>query len=185
MASNKWAIMAVSFWPLWRLLLSIHLPLCVYKYEGGGRSSGYANSLSNALHSAHSRPTFCEHRESGWEGLQNRCLQSYTCTGMRAIRFLGSVLATARSVCLTNADQVPHHRHCSRTALRTSAFIDCVRLHRTYTRDVSCEWSHWCLEYRSLHRVHSDLRICVCFNIVTSYVSSDTHMHIHHTGFLG
>jgi hypothetical protein len=32
------------------------------------------------------------------------------------------------------------------TALRISACIDCVRLHRTYTQDVSCEWSHWCLE---------------------------------------
>jgi hypothetical protein len=28
------------------------------------------------------------------------------------------------------------------TALRTSAYIDCVRLHRTYIQDVSCEWSH-------------------------------------------
>jgi hypothetical protein len=28
------------------------------------------------------------------------------------------------------------------TALRTSVCIDCVRLHRTYTRDVSYEWSH-------------------------------------------
>jgi hypothetical protein len=27
-------------------------------------------------------------------------------------------------------------------ALRTSASVDCVRLLRTYTRDVSCEWSH-------------------------------------------
>jgi hypothetical protein len=36
------------------------------------------------------------------------------------------------------------------TALRTCSCIDCVRLHRTYTWDVSCEWSHWCLEHRSL-----------------------------------
>jgi hypothetical protein len=28
------------------------------------------------------------------------------------------------------------------TALRTSSYIDFVRLHRTYTRDVSCEMSH-------------------------------------------
>jgi hypothetical protein len=31
------------------------------------------------------------------------------------------------------------------TALPTSAYIDCVRLHRTYTRDFSCEWSHYAL----------------------------------------
>jgi hypothetical protein len=28
------------------------------------------------------------------------------------------------------------------TALCTSAYVDCIQLHRTYTRDVSCEWSH-------------------------------------------
>jgi hypothetical protein len=48
------------------------LPLLVYKYGGGGRSSGYANSLSDALHSVHSRLTFCDHRESGRAGLRNR-----------------------------------------------------------------------------------------------------------------
>jgi hypothetical protein len=74
------------------------LPLRVYKYGGGGRSSGYANSLSDALHSAHSRPTFCKHRESGRAGLRNRRSQRYTCTCVRAIRFLGSILATARFI---------------------------------------------------------------------------------------
>jgi hypothetical protein len=28
------------------------------------------------------------------------------------------------------------------TAWRTSSCIDLVRLHRTYTQDISCEWSH-------------------------------------------
>jgi hypothetical protein len=49
------------------------------------------------------------------------------------------------------------------TALRTSSCTDFVRLHRTNTRDVSCEWSHWCLEHRSLRWVHSVLRIYACF----------------------
>jgi hypothetical protein len=89
------AVTAVSFWLLWRPLLSIPLPLRVYKYGGGGRSSGYANSLSDALHLVHSRPTFCEHRESGRAGLKNRRPLRYTCKGVRAIRFLGSVLVTA------------------------------------------------------------------------------------------
>jgi hypothetical protein len=52
------------------------------------------------------------------------------------------------------------------TALRTSACIDCVRLHRTYTWDVSCEWSHWCLDHWFLRRVHSILHICACFTVV-------------------
>jgi hypothetical protein len=52
------------------------------------------------------------------------------------------------------------------TALCTSACIDCVRLHWTYTRDVSCEWSHWCLEHRSLRRVHIVLSLCAYFNFV-------------------
>jgi hypothetical protein len=66
--------MTVNFWLLWRLLLSVPLPLRVYKYEGGGHTSGYTNSLSDALHLAYSRPTFCEHRESGRADLQNRRL---------------------------------------------------------------------------------------------------------------
>jgi hypothetical protein len=52
------------------------------------------------------------------------------------------------------------------TALRTSACVDCVRLHRTYTRDVSCEWSHGCLEHRSLHRVQSIFCIYAYFIVV-------------------
>jgi hypothetical protein len=33
-----------------RLLLSAPLPLWVYKYGGGGRSSSYVNSNSDTLH---------------------------------------------------------------------------------------------------------------------------------------
>jgi hypothetical protein len=36
MASNGWVVMAVSFWPKWHLLLSVPLPLRVYKYGGDG-----------------------------------------------------------------------------------------------------------------------------------------------------
>jgi hypothetical protein len=93
------------------------LPPRVYKYGGGGRSSIYANSLSDALHSAHSCPTFCEHRESGRAGLQNWRPQRYTCTGVRAIMFLGSVLATARFVRSTSADRVHHRRRRSRDCI--------------------------------------------------------------------
>ena len=52
------------------------------------------------------------------------------------------------------------------TAQRTSSCTDFVRLHRTNTRDVSCEWSHWCLEHRSLRWVHSVLHIYACFIVV-------------------
>jgi hypothetical protein len=37
--------------------------------------------------------------ESGRAGLRNHRPQIYTCTGVRAIRFLGSVFATARVIC--------------------------------------------------------------------------------------
>jgi hypothetical protein len=55
--------------------------------------------ISRELQTTHSRPIFCEHRESGREGLRNHRPQRYTCTGVRAIRFLGSVFATARVIC--------------------------------------------------------------------------------------
>jgi hypothetical protein len=113
--------------------------------RGEEPASGYERTLvqfSNALRTTHPRPTFCEHRECGRAGLRNCRPQGDTCTGVRAIRFLGSILATARFVRLTSADEVPRRRAVRGTALRTSACVDYVRLHRTYTRDVSCEWSH-------------------------------------------
>jgi hypothetical protein len=119
--------MVVSFWLLWRPLLSVLLPLRVYKYGGGGRSSCYANSLSDALHSAHSRPTFCEHRESGRAGLRNCRPHSYACTGVRAIRFLGSVLASACSVHSTNANPVLRRRR------RSSDYTTYIYLYRLRT----------------------------------------------------
>jgi hypothetical protein len=55
--------------------------------------------------------------ESGRVGLRNHRPQSYTCTGVRAIRFLGSILATARFIRSTSVDQVPrrwcHSRDCT------------------------------------------------------------------------
>jgi hypothetical protein len=80
------------------------------------------------IHVAHSPscPTFCEHRESGRACLQNRRAQSYTYTGVRAIKFLGSVLAIARFVCSTGTDQVPRRRRNSRDC---TAYICMHRLH--------------------------------------------------------
>jgi hypothetical protein len=92
--------------------------------------------------------------------------QRDTCTGVRAIRFLGAysrllaLSARPAQIKFLVADAVRG------TALRTSACIDCVRLHRTYTWDISCEWSHWCLEHRFLRRVQSVLCICAYFIIV-------------------
>jgi hypothetical protein len=108
------------------------LPLLVYKYGGVGRSSGYANSLSDTLHSAHSRPTFFEHRESERAGLQNRRTQRYTCTGVWAIRFLGSVLATARFILLICASSVLRRRRHSRDC---TAYI-CLHRLRTTTSNI-------------------------------------------------
>jgi hypothetical protein len=119
-------------------------------------------------------------RDSGREGLRNRRPQRYACTGMQTIMFLESVLATARFIhSISNASSISDVRLIATvrgTTRRTSSCIDYVRLHRTYIRDVSCEWSHWYLEHRSLRRVLSVLHTYTCF---TAYTSSDTHMHIH------
>jgi hypothetical protein len=122
--------------------MSVPLLLRVYKYGGGGRSSSDVNSLSDVLHSVHSRPTFCEYRKSVRADLRNRHPQNYTYTSVRAINFLGAysrLLASSTRPTLVQFFVVGAVRG---TALRISVCIDCVRLHRTYTRDVSCEWSH-------------------------------------------
>jgi hypothetical protein len=114
---------------------------CIY-IRGGKTAFGNDNStreytaFSNALRTAHPRPTFCEHRQCGRAGLRNRRSQRDTCMGVRTIRFLGSVLATARFVRSSSADQVPRRWRCSRDC---SACVDFVRLYRTYIRDVSCK----------------------------------------------
>src|SRR5688500_5981356 len=64
------------------------------------------HNLLDALQSAHSRPTFCKRRESERAGLRNRRQQRYICTGVQAIKLLGSVLATARFVCSTDTDLI-------------------------------------------------------------------------------
>jgi hypothetical protein len=123
------AVMVVSFWFLWRSLLSVPLPLRMYKYGGGGCLFWlHTNSLSNALHSTHSHPTSYEHREIRRAGLRNHRPQSYTCTSVRVIRFLGSVLATARSVRSTNANPVLRRRHRS---WHYTAYICMYRLRMT------------------------------------------------------
>jgi hypothetical protein len=91
--------------------------------RGGEVASGDDNSTRehttflDVLRTVHPRPTFCEHRQCGRAGLRNHRPQRDTCTGMRAIRFLGSVLATTRFVRSSSADQVPcrriHSRDCT------------------------------------------------------------------------
>jgi hypothetical protein len=89
---------------------------CIYTSRGGCfwvDSTVRTYSLRRVAQS-HSRPTFCEHRQCGRAGLQNRRPLKDTCTGVPAIRFLGSVLATTRFFRSTNADQVPRRRRRSR-----------------------------------------------------------------------
>jgi hypothetical protein len=124
-------------------------PPSAYVYiRGGEAASGHDKStrehmtFSNALRIAHPHSTFCEHRQCGRAGLRNCRPQRDTCTGLRAIRFLESVsrlLASSARPALIKFLVAGAVRG---TALRTSACVDCVRLHRTYTRDVLCEWSH-------------------------------------------
>jgi hypothetical protein len=139
-----------------RLFLSVVFLLTAYK-NGEGRALLEGQHLSHELQTTHSRPIFCEHRESGRAGLRNRRPQRYTCTGVWVIRFLGSVFVTARVICSSRCCVYillfvvfPGRRvlllffpgTVRGTARHTSSCIDFVRLHRTNTQDVSCEWSH-------------------------------------------
>jgi hypothetical protein len=63
------------------------------------------------------------------------------------------------------------------TAPHTSACIDCIRLYQTYTRDVSCEWSHWWLKHRSLYRVHSILSNCAYFIVLYTHAHTRRYLH--------
>jgi hypothetical protein len=94
--------------------------------RGGETASGDVRThvqFSDLLRTAHPRPTFREHRKCGRAGLRNRRPQRDTCMGVRAIRFLRSVLATARFVRSTSADQVPRRR---RRSWDCTAYI-CLR----------------------------------------------------------
>jgi hypothetical protein len=118
-------LLYLSQWRDRYCLFSFSLPSARVKYEGGGRFSGYTNSLLDALHSAHFRPTFCEHRESGRADLQNHSPQRYTCMGVWEIRFLVSILATARFVRSTSADPV---QRCWRRSRDCTAYTCLHRL---------------------------------------------------------
>jgi hypothetical protein len=186
MARRFLVVMVVCFWLLWRLLLSIPLPLRVYKYGGGGRSSGYANSLSDALHSSHLCPTFCEHKASGRAGLRNHRLQRYTCMGVRAIRFLGSVLATARFVCSTSVDPVLGRRRRSRDrTVYTCLHRLCTTTSNIHTRclvwmEPLMPWAsvppqgtfcylYLCMFYYCLLLMRVVIHICTCMSSHTSH----------------
>jgi hypothetical protein len=146
------------------------------------------NSLRCVAHN-HSHPTFCEHRECGRAGLQNRHPQSYTSRVCGRLGFWGAYLRLVASSAWPTLIRFLVVGAVRGTTLHTCAYIDCVWLHRTYTRDISCEWSHWCLEHRSLHRVYYVLSNCACFTIFYClceqwYTHAYTCCHIHHCGFL-
>jgi hypothetical protein len=91
----------------------------MYIYGGGEAASGDNITVHTYEHSQ----TRCVQpilvlasasTESGRAGLRNRRPQRDTCTGVWAIRFLGSVLAIARFTRLTSTDQVPRRRRRSR-----------------------------------------------------------------------
>jgi hypothetical protein len=127
----------------------------------------HKNRFSYELHSTHPRPTFCEHKE--WESKPPKSssveLHLHGCAGDQGFGER-TLLAPFTRPTLIQFFVIGAVRG---AALRTSACIDCVRLYQTYTRDtryVSCEWSHWCLEYRSIHGVHFVLCICAYFTVV-------------------
>jgi hypothetical protein len=150
------------------------LPLSVYMYKGGGRSFSFANRHSDALHSAHSCPAFYEHREIGRAGLWTCRLQRYTCTGVRAISFLGSVLATARFIRSGSLSSTPfegaHYVH-----LPTSSSCDYIK----HTHEMSrVNGATDAFSIGPSIGYFLFFHTCACFISVYCYANSGTHMHI-------
>jgi hypothetical protein len=65
------------------------------------------------------------------------------------------------------------------TALHTHACIDFVRLHRTYTRDVSCDRATDALSIGLSAEYILFFIFVHGLLLFTAYASSDTHMHTH------
>jgi hypothetical protein len=127
--------------------------------------------------------------DCGRAGLRNHRPQRDTCTSVRAIRFLGSILATARFVLSSNADQ-------SSSSPTPFEGLHCVHLHVSIAY-VYIEHTH---EMSRVNGATDALSIdpSAGYNLFfvfvhilllfTAYVSSDTHAHtcrhIHHCDFL-
>jgi hypothetical protein len=119
--------------------------------------------------------------ESGRAGVRNHRPQRDTCTGVWAIKFLGSVLATARFVRSTSIDQVPRRRRHSRDC---TAYICLRRLRTTTSNTHTHEMSrvNGATDALSIGPSAGYTPFLVFVHILllcTTYVSSDTHMHIH------
>jgi hypothetical protein len=133
----------------------------------------------------------CAH-SVGRAGLQNHCPHSDTCSGVRAIRFLGSVSATTlllddcrRRFLLPRIVYFP--MDVQGTALGTLSCIDCGPLFRA-THDIdSCEWSHRCLKHGPSAGYTSNLtvsifsKVFVLLNMISMFIivaTSSLHVHI-------
>jgi hypothetical protein len=106
--------------------------------------------------------------------------QRDTCTGVRAIRFLESVLATARFVRSSSTDQVSRRQRCSRDC---TAYI-CLRRLRTTISNIHMTMSrvNGATDTLSIGPSAGYNLFFVFVHILllfTVYVSSDTHMHIY------
>jgi hypothetical protein len=168
---------------------------CVY-IRGGEAASGHDNStrehttFSDALRTAHPRPTFCEHRQCGRAGLQNCHPQRDTYTDVRAIRFLRSVLVTARFFRSSSADQIPRQQRRSRDC---TAYI-CLCWLRTTTSNIHTRCLVWMEPLMPWALVPLQGTICsfyiyAYFIIVYClceywYIYAHTCRHIHHSDFL-
>ena len=128
-------------------------------------------TVSGTLHIVIPVPVLCEHRVSERADLRNHRPQSYTCMGVWAIRFLGSVLATARFVRSTNVDQVPRRRR--RSASTAYDYVERIHEMSRVNRATGAlnigSSAGYTLFFIFMH-------ILLLF---TTYVSSDTHIHIH------
>jgi hypothetical protein len=145
----------------------------VYIYRGGETASGYNNTYEHRTFLVPPSASI----ECGRAGLRNRRTQSDTCLGVRAIRFLGSVLATARFVRSTSAVRG--------TILLASTAYDYIE----HTHEISRLNGATDALSIAPSAVYNLFFIFVHILLLfTSYVSSDTYAHIchhiHHCDFL-
>jgi hypothetical protein len=150
------------------------------KYGGDGEgeavSSHAREDLSDALHSAHHRPTFCEHRESGRASLRNRRSQSYTCMGVRAIRFSGSILATLASSARPSSSSSAPFKGLYCLHLSASTVYDYIE----HTYEMSrVNGATNALSISPSVGYITFLVIVHVLLLFTAYVSIHTHMHMH------
>jgi hypothetical protein len=124
--------------------VTVHSPpyACVHiRRRGGCFRLQYTHTVSDALHTVIPVPPSASIDSVGEQASEIAVRKATLARVCGLSGFWGAysrLLASSARLALIRFLDVGAVRG---AALPPSACIDCVRLHRTYTRDVSCEWS--------------------------------------------